>query len=81
MCYFCKLLARKREMADLTEKTIDIDKILMRLYGVSAIEDLLEDMDRTMECDPRDGSPPGSDVPGILQARTLEWAAISFSNA
>ena len=32
-------------------------------------------------CDPIDGSPPGSPVPGILQARTLEWAAISFSNA
>ena len=32
-------------------------------------------------CDPRDGSPPCSPVPGILQARTLEWAAISFSNA
>ena len=32
-------------------------------------------------CDPKDGSPPGSPVPGILQARTLEWVAISFSNA
>ena len=32
-------------------------------------------------CDPIDGSSPGSPVPGILQARTLEWAAISFSNA
>ena len=32
-------------------------------------------------CDPIDGSPPGSPVPGILQAGTLEWAAISFSNA
>ena len=32
-------------------------------------------------CDPRDGSPPGSSVPGILQARTREWVAISFSNA
>ena len=32
-------------------------------------------------CDPRDGSPSGSPVPGILQARTLEWVAISFSNA
>ena len=32
-------------------------------------------------CDPRDGSPPGSPVPGIPQARTLEWVAISFSNA
>ena len=32
-------------------------------------------------CDPIDGSPPGSPVPGILQATTLEWVAISFSNA
>ena len=32
-------------------------------------------------CNPRDGSPPGSPVPGILQARTLEWVAVSFSNA
>ena len=32
-------------------------------------------------CDPIDSSPPGSIVPGILQARTLEWVAISFSNA
>ena len=32
-------------------------------------------------CDPIDGSPPGSAVPGILQARTLEWVAVSFSNA
>ena len=31
-------------------------------------------------CDPIDGSPPGSPVPGIFQARTLEWVAISFSN-
>ena len=31
--------------------------------------------------DPIDGSPPGSPVPGILQARTLEWVAITFSNA
>ena len=32
-------------------------------------------------CDPMDGSLPGSPIPGILQARTLEWVAISFSNA
>ena len=32
-------------------------------------------------CNPVDGSPPGSPVPGILQARTLEWVAISFTNA
>ena len=34
-----------------------------------------------MLCDPIDGSPPGSPIPGILQAKTLEWVAISFSNA
>ena len=32
-------------------------------------------------CDPTDGSPPGSPIPGIIQSRTLEWVAISFSNA
>ena len=32
-------------------------------------------------CNPIDGSPPGSPIPGVLQARTLEWAAISFSSA
>ena len=32
-------------------------------------------------CDPTDGSPPGSSIPGVLQARTLEWVAISLSNA
>ena len=32
-------------------------------------------------CEPIEGSPPGSPIPGILQARTLEWVAISFSNA
>ena len=32
-------------------------------------------------CDPIDGSPTGSSVPGLLQARTLEWVAVSFSNA
>ena len=32
-------------------------------------------------CDPREGSPPGPPVPGILQARTLEWVAIAFSSA
>ena len=32
-------------------------------------------------CGPRDGSPPGSPIPGILQARTLEWVSIAFSSA
>ena len=42
---------------------------------------LLIRFSRVQLCDPIDGSPPGSPVPGILQARTLEWVAISFSNA
>ena len=42
---------------------------------------LLSRFSRVWLCDPIDGSPPGSAVPGILQARTLEWVAISFSNA
>ena len=36
---------------------------------------------RLILCDPIDGRPPGFPVPGIVQARTLEWVAISFSNA
>ena len=42
---------------------------------------LLSRFSRVQLCDPIDGSPPGSSVPGILQARILEWVAISFSNA
>ena len=42
---------------------------------------LISCFSRVRLCDPIDGSPPGSAVPGILQARTLEWVAISFSNA
>ena len=42
---------------------------------------LLSRFSRPVLCDPINGSPPGSPVPGILQARILEWVAISFSNA
>ena len=42
---------------------------------------LLSHLSRVRLCNPIDGSPPGSPVPGILQARTLEWVALSFSNA
>ena len=42
---------------------------------------LLSHFSHVTLCDPIDGSPPGSAVPGILQAKTLEWVAISFSNA
>ena len=41
---------------------------------------LLSHFSRVRLCDPIDGSPPDSPVPGMLQTRTLEWVAISFSN-
>ena len=49
-----------------------------RYYSVTAAKSL---QSCPTLCDPIDGSPPGSPVPGILQARTLEWVAIAFSNA
>ena len=51
---------------------------IKHIYALAAAESLQSCL--TL-CDPIDGSPPGSPVPGILQARTLEWVAISFSNA
>ena len=53
--------------------------IIAIYHNVAAAAAKLLQPCRTL-CDPIDGSPPGSAVPGILQARTLEWVAISFSN-
>ena len=47
------------------------------LYAAAAAAKPLQSC--SILCDPIDGSPPGSPIPGILQARTLEWVAISFS--
>ena len=55
-------------------------KVMSLLFNMlSAAAKLLQSC--SILCDPIDGSPPGSPVPGILQARTLEWVAISFSKA
>ena len=51
----------------------------MKTNSTAAVTKLLQSCPTL--CDPIDGSPPGSPVAGILQARTLEWVAISFSNA
>ena len=51
-----------------------------KLWTAAAAAAKLLQSCRTL-CDPIDGSPPGSPVPGILQARTLEWVATTFSNA
>ena len=54
-----------------------IRKSLFSTYAAAAAKSL---QSCPTQCDPIDGRPPGSPVPGILQARTLEWVAISFSN-
>ena len=53
----------------------------LRLAAAAAAAAAKSLQSRPTLCDPTDGSPPGSLVPRILQARTLEWVAISFSNA
>ena len=58
---------------------ISFSRILFKYLLVAAAAKLLQSCPTL--CDPIDGRPPGSPVPGILQARTLEWADISFSNA
>ena len=54
------------------------DSLLQNKYAAAAAKSL---QSCPTLCDPIDGSPPGSPVPGILQARTLEWVAISFPSA
>ena len=53
---------------------------LDRVAAAAADDDKLLQSCPTL-CDPIDGSPPGSHIPRVLQARTLEWVAISFSSA
>ena len=68
----CQLSLLRRRQLMLIAKIMDSGgKLLLLLSRFSHV----------WLCDPIDGSPPGSPVPGTLQARTLEWVAISFSNA
>ena len=60
---------------------LDIDLTWSLIALAAAAAAAASFQSRPTLCDPIDGSPPGSPVPGILQARTLEWVAISFSNA
>ena len=57
---------------------VTLQKTLLYVYTAATAKSL---QSCPTLCDPIDGSPPGSPIPGILQARTLEWVAISFSNA
>ena len=65
----------------LTRRTFvgQITSLLFNMLSAAAAAKLLQLCPPL--CDPIDGSPPGTPVPGILQAKTLEWTAISFSNA
>ena len=56
--------------------------MIKRFESASAAADAAKSLQSCLTlCDPIEGSPPGSPVPGILQAKTLEWVDISFSNA
>ena len=77
--FFSRASFRRR---DLTQ----VPRITGRRFTIWAICEAIYKLAKSLQscptlCDPIDGSPPGSRVPGILQARTLEWVAISFSNA
>ena len=63
----------------MAESEEDLKSLLMKVRAAAATVKLLQ-LCPTL-CDPVDGSSPGSPIPGILQARTLEWIVISFSNA
>ena len=65
--------------SEMTEHTHTNTYVYTCAYVYAAAAKLLQSC--LTLCDPVDSSPPGSPVPGILQARTLEWVAISFSNA
>ena len=57
------------------------ERVDLKLNAVAAAAAAMSLQSCPTLCYPIDGSPPGSAIPGILQARTLEWVAISFSNA
>ena len=61
------------------ERVRQIQRVALTIYIAAAAAKLLQSC--LTLCNPTDGSPPGSPVPGILQARALEWVAISFSSA
>ena len=81
------MFMNQREMNDPTQmdeaaKATKQDCFLKVLIHTAAAASAAKSLQSCLTlCDPIDGSPPGSPVPGILQARTLVWVAISFSNA
>ena len=91
---FCKIYKRNgfpqtlSSISELSqeEKPAFLSGVFLSIYMYSRLDTAAAVAAKLLQscptlCDPIDGSPPGSPVPGILQARTLEWVAISFSNA
>ena len=79
-----KNLSKNQRIFKLTLGISQSNKLVFppwKLQAFSKLILLLSHFSRVRLCDPIDGSPLGSSVPGILQARVLEWVAISFSNA
>ena len=68
-----------RELNEIMHGLFSVNMYLLVVPAAATAAKLLQSCPTL--CDPIDGSPPGSPVPGILQARTLEWVAISFSSA
>ena len=72
---------KKQKQKQKTEKSLVVQWFSLVQFSCSAAAAAKSLQLCPTLCDPIQGSPPGSSVPGILQARTLEWVAISFSNA
>ena len=69
------------KLAIWVEQTLLLLLLLLLLQLLLLLLLVLSHFSRVRLCDPIDGSPPGSPIPGILQAKTLEWVAISFPKA
>ena len=78
-----RLFATPWTAAHQASLSFNISQSLLKLMSIELVMLLLllSRFSRVGLCDPIDGSPSGSPIPGILQERTLEWVAISFSNA
>ena len=75
------LLMKVKEESEKVDLKLNIQKTKIIASGPVAAAAAAKSLQSCLTlCDPTDGSPPGSTVPGTLQARTLEWVAISFSN-
>ena len=77
-CMVCRILAPQAGM-ELASPALEVQRLTHWTSSAAAAAKSLQSC--LTLCDPIDSSPPGSAVPGILQARILEWAAIFFSNA